>query len=290
MLGKWGTDSVKNLDQGPGEMRMLFEVEDLAEASPATVSRLGVVYLTPGDIGWRPFVLSWLKRELGPESLNPELSQYLLTLFDSTVDAGLDFRRRNCKEPIVTTPCQQATSVCNLFLSLFARSGINKENEPNKNTKELVKKLFAFSYVWGLGGSIRADDAEKFGDFCEEILDGVNFGRAGVYGSYVHTPQEGCSEEAGAFRKWEEIVLPFTYDKSMPYVSLVVPTLDTTRYGFMMQAYYETMKPIFFTGVTGTGKSVIASDLLQRLSVPQKEAEILFCLFPLHFPARQAQN
>ena len=71
---------LKNLDQGPGEMRMLFEVEDLAEASPATVSRLGVVYLTPGDIGWRPFVLSWLKRELGPESLNPELSQYFINI------------------------------------------------------------------------------------------------------------------------------------------------------------------------------------------------------------------
>lgn len=76
---------LKNLDQGPGEMRMLFEVEDLAEASPATVSRLGVVYLTPGDIGWRPFVISWLERELGPEKLNPEVSESLLSLFDSTI-------------------------------------------------------------------------------------------------------------------------------------------------------------------------------------------------------------
>ena len=126
------------------------------------------MYLTPGDIGWRTICLSWLQRELGPETLNPELSQSLLTLFDSTIDAGLDFRRRNCKEPIVTTPCQQATSVCNLFLSLFARSGINKETEPNKNTKELVKKLFAFSYIWGMGGSIRADDSENLVTFAKK--------------------------------------------------------------------------------------------------------------------------
>ena len=106
---------LKNLDQGPEEMRMLFEVEDLAEASPATVSRLGVVYLTPGDIGWRPFVVSWLQRELNSEKLNPELSTFLLKLFDDTINPGLDFRRRNVKEPIATTPCQQATSVCNLF-------------------------------------------------------------------------------------------------------------------------------------------------------------------------------
>ena len=42
------------------KMRILFEVEDLKQASPATVSRCGMVYLTPSDLGWKPYVDSWL--------------------------------------------------------------------------------------------------------------------------------------------------------------------------------------------------------------------------------------
>lgn len=41
---------------------MLFEVEDLAVASPATVSRCGMVFNDMVDLGWQPYVDSWLNR------------------------------------------------------------------------------------------------------------------------------------------------------------------------------------------------------------------------------------
>lgn len=41
-------------------MTMMFEVEDLNEASPATVSRCGMVYVSPDKLGWQVLVKSWI--------------------------------------------------------------------------------------------------------------------------------------------------------------------------------------------------------------------------------------
>ena len=41
-------------------MRLLFEIADLRNASPATVSRAGVIFINDDDIGWQPFVQTWL--------------------------------------------------------------------------------------------------------------------------------------------------------------------------------------------------------------------------------------
>lgn len=46
------------------EMRLLFEVSNLKNATPATVSRAGVLYINDTDINWMPYMNQWLERSV----------------------------------------------------------------------------------------------------------------------------------------------------------------------------------------------------------------------------------
>ena len=56
----------------PEQVSLLFEVEDLAVASPATVSRCGMVFNDYADMGCQPYINSWL------QTFSDKVRSYLL--------------------------------------------------------------------------------------------------------------------------------------------------------------------------------------------------------------------
>lgn len=79
------------------QMTMMFEVQDLAVASPATVSRCGMVYMEPDSIGIKPLFESWIK--VLPDQLKKraKLITSLKNLFNQLVEPSLQYVRLNCK-------------------------------------------------------------------------------------------------------------------------------------------------------------------------------------------------
>ena len=83
-------------------MSMIFECNDLSQASPATVSRCGMIYLEPSSLGWRPVLRSWINTL--PENLRAE-EKLITALFEWVCPPLLYFVRKNCKVCITHIWC-----------------------------------------------------------------------------------------------------------------------------------------------------------------------------------------
>ena len=53
---------------------------------------------------------------------------------------------------------------------------------------------------------------------------------------------------------WEKIIPSFKYSADIPYFDLLVPTVDTVRYGFLMEKLLAINRSVMYTGTTGVGK------------------------------------
>ncbi len=142
------------------EMKMLFEVQDLAVASPATVSRCGMVYLAADTVGWKAYVQSWVRKVFPTdEFLTGELKEHLIYLFEQTVERGLGKIRSGMGEPIRTVDLQLVAGVCN-YLEVFLNDKYCSGTDTNYK-KKVMQYVFAFAYTWGLSGSLDESSKEK---------------------------------------------------------------------------------------------------------------------------------
>ena len=53
---------------------------------------------------------------------------------------------------------------------------------------------------------------------------------------------------------WEKIVPAFRYNKEIPFFEMLVPTVDTVRFGYLLEKLLAVQYPVLYTGGTGVGK------------------------------------
>lgn len=55
------------------------------------------------------------------------------------------------------------------------------------------------------------------------------------------------------------------FSNSTPFYKIMVPTVDTVRYDFLVHSLLQAKRPVLLTGPVGTGKTSLAQKVLQRL-------------------------
>lgn len=50
---------------------------------------------------------------------------------------------------------------------------------------------------------------------------------------------------------WTQIIPTFVYNRGIPFFDILVPTVDTVRFGYIMEKLIRIKQPVLFTGITG---------------------------------------
>jgi dynein heavy chain len=80
----------------PSSMHIMFEVQDLAVASPATVSRCGMVYMEQVHVGLAPLITTWSQGYVA--DYLPEMVPRLVEMISEHVPRMLKWMRANTTE------------------------------------------------------------------------------------------------------------------------------------------------------------------------------------------------
>ena len=142
---------------------MLFEVQDLAAASPATVSRCGMVYVSDETLGWQPLIASWAAKTLPLFGWDAPATALLKGLFHKHVPAALSFVRLRCKEIVPTVDAALVTALSSLFASLIGYAGLVPEShaeQPSPSTSAVRAAGGGADTKGAAGGVGAAADAE----------------------------------------------------------------------------------------------------------------------------------
>lgn len=175
---------------------LLFEVENLLNASPATVSRTGIVYMSSDCLDWRTVVDEWVLHHVEPAStgdrhesgwkLEAVEAELYREWFEKFLPGIFSFYEERCS-PVLEINHVTLVKTCLTLLQgilqqrlppsknhefqreLLAAQGRRKVSVSVRQHKlyqgsfrERIKKYWIFAVVWGIGGILDQQDRRLF--------------------------------------------------------------------------------------------------------------------------------
>lgn len=287
-------------------VKLLFEVADLQYASPATVSRCGMVFVDPKNLGYEPYYSRWAAVYCGDDS---KYEQMLYGLFDKYVKPCVDYvisglvdgavaKAGPVENTIPLIDLGMVKQLCDLFeailppegssgkaVAIAADKALSKSSEEDSESKpskyvsardpEVIESVFVFCVTWSIGAGLKGSSREKFDQHLKLVAGRPCVAAPGK----AHLPEESLYEYSfptdtdGPMRwvKWEapDYVPPSPFQFS----KILVPTMDTVRHTYLLEKTLQQSKPVLFVGESGTAKSVTVQNYLNNLD-PQANTSL----------------
>ncbi|CAD5118803.1 DgyrCDS7483 [Dimorphilus gyrociliatus] len=223
--------------------RLVFEVHSIDNASPATVSRMGMVFISSFTLSWESIIQSRLRDR--PPGQADKLFKLYQTIF---VDID-EYFSINLNPLTPTLQCMRITQSFDLtkgFLQEF----------PDVNDYKL-EKLFVMSLLWSFGALLEKDDRTKLVQYLRNHPSGFCIP--------CGDPFEWMVSKSGNWEHWETRVPEYHFPTDyMPnFSSILVPNVDNTRMAYIIDTICKQGKAVLLIGEQGTAKTVMVKKHLK---------------------------
>eukprot|EP00930_Biecheleria_cincta_P003159 TRINITY_DN104093_c0_g1_i1.p1 TRINITY_DN104093_c0_g1~~TRINITY_DN104093_c0_g1_i1.p1 ORF type:complete len:2548 (+),score=550.26 TRINITY_DN104093_c0_g1_i1:162-7646(+) len=241
---------------------MLFEVFDLQYASPATVSRCGMLYVDDQNLGPGPFYDRWQRLKQTDklkESLEDLYDKYMVPLIPFIFLGRMGDQVGKPLGNFIPRSNMGMDSVVQfqkLFDSLF---------DEQVTAIDMVENIYIFCLTWSLGGHLDEKGRVEFDETVKKLAQKV-LPKQSLFDTFFDI-------EAGRWSPWEDRILPFAPLPGIDFNKIFVPTIDTTRYSWLVKQFLLMGQPVLFIGESGTAKSVTMQNTLEQY--PAEESVIL---------------
>lgn len=233
--------------------KLVFEPDNVDNASPATVSRVGMVFLSASVLNWKPILEAWLRKRNDNE--NATFRQF----FNSIYDDAHTFLQTNL------------IAKMNILEALYIRQMLDILDglleKPVKGNRTL-ERLFLFALMWSLGAVLELEDRVKLEIFLLQHKSKMRWPKKLPTESiFEYTVDIANGEWCHWSTKVEEYIYP---DDSVPeYSSILVPNVDNVRTAFLMHNIAKQKKAVLLIGEQGTAKTVMIKGYMSEYDPEQ---------------------
>ena len=136
--------------------KIIFEPHNIDNASPATVSRNGMVYMSSSGLDWKPILQGWLNhRPIAEGSI-------ILDLFEASFPDIYRYAVQNLVWKMDVLEAFVIRQACDLLQGLIPSKD---DKDGGTVTKEHYEHLYIFTLLWSIGAFLELDDRVKLEEY-----------------------------------------------------------------------------------------------------------------------------
>ena len=253
----------------PEHLTIVLETDHLQHASPAVVSRIGIVHVSSETLGYEPCVSSWVKTK------PPDQQEVLKNVLERCLSSVVSTAARILKPVMEVSSMMLVENMLRLLDVLLARVF---DSDAGNSLHPTMERIIFFAICWSFGGPVEAEGRTRLEAELKKLIP------AGCPSADCGKAFECFLDRHGVWNPIAKLDIFWQIPDSSDYMNLYVPTHHNAQYRMHLEMTVPQKMPILLLGGAGVSKTAtIVQFIHERCAkdgLPMKRAALSFNTTP----------